>query len=146
MASDDVIDAVVREYANFYLEDAEDEPRNEYLNHCAYAQIFHRWSGELLSQFVETSPTPVRLTQAKVLLQDRYFGLRASVPKSHRNRMGGHGHVCIFQVYEQAYQKIRLVELTLTPPQVIVPTPPAPQLAPKPALLGITLGEVLGEA
>jgi hypothetical protein len=146
MASDEVIDAVVREYAHFYLEDVEDEPVDEYVDYCAYAQIFHRWCGELLSQFVDSGPTPVRLAQAKVLLQDRYFGLRASVPKSHRNRMGGHGHICIFQVYEQAYQKIRLVELTLTPPQVVVPTPPPPQAAPKPALLGITLGEVLGEA
>ncbi|MCJ7516551.1 MAG: HAD-IC family P-type ATPase, partial [Methanomassiliicoccales archaeon] len=44
-------------------------------------QVFRVWADGMLEEYVRTNPTPVRLAQAKVLLIDRFFEWRASVPK-----------------------------------------------------------------
>jgi hypothetical protein len=59
--------------------------------------------------------------------------------------LGIHGHRCIFQVFEDAYEKIRFVELDLTPPTIFLQNepPPVPPLMRPPNIAGIFLGEDL---
>lgn len=141
MSTDNVLDLVVREFANFHLEDAEEETSGpSYENHCEYARLFHHWGLELLAEYVQTNPTPMRLAQAKVLLLDRYFDWRASVPKSHRNRIGENGHICLHHTLELIFLKIRLVQLSIMPVQIFTSPPPPPPPAP-PQIAGIFLGE-----
>lgn len=147
MSTDRVLDAVVREFADLHLEDVNEENTGpSYENHCGYARLFHHWGTELLVEYIHTDPTPMRLAQAKVLLVDRYFEWRSTIPKSHRMPLGEKGHICLHQVFEQFFLKIRLVQLSVMPVQIFtLPTPPPPPPARPSALLGITLGEVLGE-
>ena len=107
---------------------------------CPYARKFAQWSASL----IETSEKPelVTINQAKVLLIDKYFEWRTYVPKSHRNRVGPGGHRCIYHVFEQAYEKLRVIELSLTPPLLFIPPPPHP--LPPPQIAGIFLGDVEG--
>ncbi len=129
MTTDSVIDAVTREFVDFCLEEAEDTRAESQANYCAYAQVFQRWADGMLEEYVRANPTPIRLAQAKVLLIDRFFEWRASVPKSHRNRIGENGHVCLFQVFDQVFQQIKLAQLTVTPPLLFLPpSPPQPLL------------------
>lgn len=143
MIVDRVIDSIAREFEGYSLQDVEEEPEEPYINYCTPARVFKQWTLEMLAEYLSRTPTPIQLAQAKVLLVDRYFEWRATVSKSHRNRVGENGHVCIFHVFEQAYQQIRMVQLTVTPPQLMVPAPP---VKPPTQIQGITLGEVLGEA
>lgn len=140
MTTDNVIDTVAREFADFCLEDAEEETSDPHANYCRDARIYDGWTADLLSTYVYNGPSLVSLTQAKVLLVDSFFDWRSSVPKSHRNRIGENGHFCIFHVFERAMHKIRLAQLTLSPPQLFVPAPPLPTPSP-PQIAGIFLGE-----
>jgi hypothetical protein len=89
---------------------------------CPNARKFAKWADKLVS----TSQTLIEVNQAKVLLLDRYFELRNYVPKSHRNRVGPGGHRCIYHVFEQTYEKLKVIELSLTPPLLFLPPPPPP--------------------
>ena len=101
---------------------------------CPYARKFAKWAATL----VETSNQPrlVAVNQAKVLLLDKYFEWRSYVPKGHRNHVGAGGHRCIYQVLEQTYEKLKVIELSLTPPLLFLPPPPPPP----PQIAGIFLG------
>jgi hypothetical protein len=66
---------------------------------------------------------------------DRYFEWRAAVPRQHRNRLGVAGHPCIFQVFEEAYRQLKAAELALSPPSLVLPSPP-------PTVAGVYLGEI----
>ena len=69
---------------------------------------------------------------------------RAQVPKNHRHRVSENGHTCIFHVFERTYQRIRMVELKLVPPVIVIEVPvKAPPALPQ--VQGIYLGEVIGE-
>jgi hypothetical protein len=91
---------------------------------CPYARQFAEWAANLISE--SQRPTLVELNQAKVMLTDRYYEWRSYVPKGHRNRIGPGGHRCIFHVFEQTYQKLKVIELSLTPPPLFLPPPPPP--------------------
>lgn len=140
MSNDPIIESVAREFASFSLDEADEEQVGTLGNYCQHAQLFHQWTEELLETYVRTGPTPTRLAQAKVFLTDRFMEWRALVPKSHRNRIGDNGHICVFHVFERGWQQIRTVELRLIPPLYL--PPPAPRL---PQIGGIMLGEVIGE-
>lgn len=120
----------------FELPDAEAEI-------CIFARKFSEWTRELCASSTQ-SASLVAINQAKILLIDKYFEWRSVVPKAHRNRMSGGGHICIFQVFEQAYITLRAVELALTPPMLFIPPPPLPPLSPPPPpqIAGIFLGEL----
>lgn len=113
---------------------------------CVYARRFEAWTRQLCE---EHRGSIVAINQAKVLLLDKYFEWRAYVPRPHRNRVSEHSHRCIWHVFEDGYRVLRVLELGLKPPMLFLPPSPSspvqPQPAPKPQLLGITLGEVLGE-
>lgn len=126
--------------AKFFTEiDPNDEAQEE-REKCYYAARFLEWAETLCS---ENGWSVVAVNQAKVLLIDKYFEWRNSVPKTHRDRTGERGHFCIFHVFEHAYRKLRLKELSMTPPMLFVPEVKAePRMRPIPALF---LGEVVDE-
>lgn len=107
---------------------------------CEYAQLFAAWA-EQLCRSVEAVQDLVAVNHAKVLLVDRYFEWRASVPKNHRNYRGERSHLCIFTIFERAYQRIKVVQLTLAP---ILTSYPSPIPAPAPAD-EIDIGEFMPE-
>ena len=109
----------------------------EAIEWCSYARKFAKWSATLVES---SQPNVVMVNQAKVLLVDKYFEWRIYVPKSHRNRIGTGGHRCIFHVFEQTYEKLRVMELSLTPPMLFIPPPPLPP----PQIGGIFLGNIEG--
>ncbi len=99
---------------------------------CSHALKFSEWADQLYVE-VTKEPKIAIVNQGKLLLQDKYFEWRQSVPQNHRSH-SGKGHICISQVYEQAYQRLRAVELSLKP--VVLPDEPRPQFA------GIILGQL----
>lgn len=111
------------------------EPRPQ---QCVYALHFAEWTTQLTAN-VAQNPHIVFVNQAKIMLVDKYFEWRNSVPKSHRNRLGNNGHICIFQTFVDAYEQIRVVELSLTPPMLYLPAA-VPQAEP-PQIAGIFIGE-----
>ena len=115
-------------------------PEKQEYTICMYALRFQGWVEELLGVLKDRNI--VRINQLKISLTDRFFEWQRWVPQAHRQRMGIHGHTCVFQVFESAYEKLRFVELDLKPPMVYIPQPPP--TPPKPHnITGITLGERL---
>jgi hypothetical protein len=115
--------------------------------YCAYATQFKRWSDALCTTAAATAQAAgaegaVAVNQAYVQLLTKYFDWRAAVPKSHRNRIGDLGHTCIFHVFAQAYQQLRTVELSLSPPLLFLPVAPAEPPQPVYKLTGIPLGDI----
>jgi hypothetical protein len=107
---------------------------------CPFAEQFSLWAEALFSKATHNASV-VSVNQAKLLLVDRYMDWRAAVPGAHRNLGGSRsGHVCIFQVFEETYQKLKTVELSLTPPMLFLPPPPSPP-PPPPQIAGIFFGE-----
>ena len=94
---------------------------------CPYAQKFSEWANGLLLG-VSKKPDIVSVNQAKVLLQDKWHDWRTFAPKLHRNYLSYRGHTCLFQVYEQAYKMLRVLELSLTPPLLFLPPKPRRQV------------------
>ena len=110
---------------------------------CLYAQKFSEWTEELCAKTTR-NPDIVSVNQAKLLLLDKYFDWRTVVPKAHRARISTSGHACIFQVFTKAYESLKAIELTLTPPMLFVPPQPLPPPPPPPPpqIAGIFLGEL----
>jgi hypothetical protein len=109
---------------------------------CVYAQHFALWADALYQDEVRT-PTTIGINQKMLLLTKKYFEWRAAVPKAHRDRVGERSHICIFHIFERTFHRLKVLELSLTPPMLFLPTPPpAPVVQ---AIAGITLGEVMGE-
>ncbi len=103
---------------------------------CAFAEHFLEWAEDLAAEATDGSDQ-VAVNQAKVQLLDRYFEWRATVPKTHRNRVSESGHTCIFHVFEGTYYVLRAVELSLTPPLLFIPEPPPPtEMIYTPLILG----------
>ena len=91
---------------------------------CIYAQLFAAW-GEGAVQTVLRNPTPISINQCKILLMDKFFSLRADVPKAHRNLSSERSlHICVFQVYQRIYYRLRAEETVLTPPLLFEPVQP----------------------
>lgn len=91
---------------------------------CIPAQLFAAW-GEGAVQTVLRNPTPISINQCKILLMDKFFAIRADLPKAHRNLASERSlHVCVFQVYERIYYRLRAEEFMLTPPLLFEPVQP----------------------
>jgi hypothetical protein len=90
--------------------------KRKYRQYCAYGHRFSLWAEELLSQ-VTASRTLLSVQHAKLLLVDKYFEWRSFAPRSHQDRTSTRqGHICIFQVFIDAYEALKTIELSLTPP------------------------------
>jgi hypothetical protein len=98
---------------------------------CGHARDFAAWIEENI-QAVLKYPTPISLNQSKLRLLDRYFDYRAAVTKAHRDCIGERNHLCIFHIFERAFQQLRLCELKLTPPLLFIPPAPAAPSMPTP--------------
>jgi len=108
---------------------------HEAIQWCPYARRFAKWSASLIES--SQQPSVVIVNQAKILLIDKYFEWRIHVPKSHRNHIGSGGHRCIYHVFEQTYEKLKLIELALTPPLLFLPPPPSPPVQYSGIFLGL---------
>jgi len=108
---------------------------------CVYALCFQKWIDQLASEM--ENPNAVLINQTKILLTDRFFDWERAVPLSHRQRQGIHGHTCIYQVFKKAYEHLRIIELTLTPPPLYLPPQPPPPLRKLklPNIAGLFIGE-----
>lgn len=121
------------------------QPGQEQPNLCDYALKFSQWAEELCAGATQ-HPTIVGINQAKIQLIDKYFEWRTFAPKRHRSYMftGANSHVCLWHVFEAAYDRLKLLELSLTPPMLFVPAPPPPlpPPPPPPQIAGIFIGEL----
>jgi len=98
-------------------------------NLCEPASAFSTWADGLVEAAVQKQ-TVVAIHQAVLLLTQRYFTWRDSVPKRHRMLSGVNGgHICIFAVFEAYYRRLREAELALEPPPLAVA--PVVPLAPR---------------
>lgn len=109
---------------------------------CVYARKFSQWAEELCVG-ATTHPTLVSINQSKVLLLDKYMEWRSFTPKRHRTYTGT-AHTCIFHVFASAYDRLKVVELSLTPPMLFLPSlpPPQPPPPPPPQIAGVFIGEL----
>lgn len=108
---------------------------------CIFALRFQAWVDKLFASINQSNI--VSVNQAKILLTDKFFDWQRFVPQAHRQRMGIHGHTCVFQVFEIAYEKLRFVELGLTPPMIFIPQPPPPPPKEPPIVGKLFLGDDL---
>lgn len=116
---------------------------------CAYAEQFNAWIERLLVTVAQDKDKPnyeglVAVHKAKLLLLDKYFEWRNFVPKAHRYRLSTQGHRCLYSVFEDGYNQLRLIELSLTPPLLVTSAVPTYPRLPPPVyqIAGITLGEM----
>ena len=112
---------------------------------CFYAKRYSEWTAGILAN-VEAIGSVIAVNQGMLRITQKYFEWRTVVPKSHRNRIGEIGHTCIFHVFEAAFQKLRIIELSIVPPPLTLPPPPPPPALPPPPpppiqIAGIFLGE-----
>ena len=103
------------------------------VNYCRYAREFAAWVNGLLEGL---EPSVVSFNQAKLLLQDKWHDWRSRAPQKHSNYFSDRGHTCLFQVYLEAYYRLRNLELSLTPPMLFIPPPPPPPQLPEVLFLG----------
>jgi hypothetical protein len=133
MTNDPVIDAVAEEYANFTFFEEEDEPvaqTDPFAQYCADSKAYWRYTDEALNKYVRSTIDPIRLAQAKVLITDRYLEFRAYASKTHRDKIGDKGHICLYQVWIAAMHEIRVRQLALEPPRVMKIVTPKKESAP----------------
>lgn len=114
-------------------------------NYCVYSLKFNDWAQELCVGATK-DPSVVTINQSKVLLVDKYMEWRSFVPKRHRSYTSPN-HTCIFHVFETAYNRLKVVELSLTPPMLFLPLPPLPAPPPPlppppPQIAGVFIGEL----
>jgi hypothetical protein len=91
-----------------------EEAQPEY---CAFSLQYRAWALELVGRTLAECDH-VKIAQAKVMLLDKYYEWKTAIPKNHRRR-----HLCILDVLDEAYQTLKAVELSLTPPQLYLPAP-----------------------
>ena len=112
------------------------------VNVCVYARTFSIWAEELCLASTQ-NPSIVTINQNLILLVTKYMDWRTAVPKKHRSYTGS-SHTCIFHIFETAYNRLKVLELALTPPMLFLPPPPPPPPAPPPPsqIAGVFLGEL----
>lgn len=79
------------------------------------AQLFGAWAKDMCTTAIQKKDQ-IALNQAKVLLLDKFFEWRASIPKKQYNDF--------FAVLEEAYHQVKIAQLSLTPPMLFLPSPP----------------------
>lgn len=110
---------------------------------CRFATQFQTWADALLTETLKRQYV-VGINQAKISLLDKYFEWRTIVPRAHRDKVSSTGHLCLWHVFEAAYNRLREAELALTPPLLYVPTQPslpAPAAPPAKQIPGIFIAE-----
>jgi hypothetical protein len=101
---------------------------------CQYADILGNWADEVVRN-AEKSRDYVTILEAKIHLVDKFFSIRAFAPKAHRMKMSDIGHICIWNRFEEYFNRLAIAQLALTPP-LFLPEPPAPTPPPPPRRAG----------
>jgi hypothetical protein len=101
---------------------------------CVYYREFKNWADTLCAAVgrdvqKQGAGAVVAVNQAYVLLLTKYFDWRLAAPKAHRN-YSGEGHLCLFHCFDETYRTLRAIELSLTPPLLLLP-PPTPARTPR---------------
>jgi hypothetical protein len=107
---------------------------------CAFAEKLAEHLGPLVTAAIQ-SRSHIVINQTKVVLLDKFFEWRKFVPEKHRLLEGD--HLCLFEVFETAYEQLKVTELALAPPMLFLPpsSSPAPASPPPPEIGGIFIGE-----
>lgn len=121
MSDDPIISAALKEYADFTLLDEADEPvqADPFVEYCSDSKAYWRYTDEVLNKYVRGTTDLMRLAQAKVLISDRYVEFRAYATREHRDKLGGKGHICLYQVWIASMHEVRTKQLALEPPKVL---------------------------
>lgn len=113
-------------FSQLYQEDTEPffTPREDrqLTVRCPLAEQFYQWAQEVVREPV-TNPTHITINQAMLTITRKYREWRNTVPKTHKNRIGETGHLCIFHVWDECMRALEAAELTLAPPQLYLPQP-----------------------
>ncbi len=86
------------------------------------------------------------INQRMLLLTKQYFEWRTVVPKSHKDRIGERSHVCIFHIFERSYHRLKVLELSLNPALLYLPSPPSAPVQVIQEVSGVYLGEFLDDS
>lgn len=109
--------------------------------YCVYAKHFAAWCEELITQATQ-EPTDISIHIAMLHLLRKYWEWYVSVPRNHQNHIGSRNHhVCIFQVFKDAYFRLHAVALSLTPPRLFEPLSLEQPEPPPTVISGLFLGE-----
>jgi hypothetical protein len=108
---------------------------------CQWADELSLFARRLIETLDETSP-PVKFRQAKYLLTERYFEMRAKAPRNHRNNLGSNKHICLFSVYTEVYEYISTLQHRAIPPQIEVKNVPPP--VPVPVVRQPSMSSIFG--
>lgn len=118
---------------------------------CPIAAEFLKKVEETLFAPLAKGTTRGRLAQAKYMLQEEYHTWRRSMPLHHLRASSVGNHRCLSDVYDEAFDRMHLLELSLRPTMNLildyeektapVPLPPAPPPPPPPQIAGIYIGE-----
>jgi hypothetical protein len=107
-------------------------------NYCPFAEQFAAWAESVCAR--AEAGDLVAIQGAKVRLTDKFWEWRVAVPKRHRSLAGSsRGHVCLFEVFEAAYYRLKVAELALVPPLLVLTAPPTP---PRPQIPALYLGDI----
>lgn len=105
----------------FKLDQPIDDP---YAYWCGYAREFYGWINQYI--FSNKEHDLISVNQAKVVLVDKYLEWRSFVPKKHQECITVRGHTCIYHVFIQACERLKVTELLLLKPMLFIPHPPLP--------------------
>ncbi len=83
---------------------------------CGPAHAYVEWCERLFEMIVTDKPSAVKIDYAKMLIQERYHELRSVVSYRHRDKLSTQGHRCIYEVYVETYNRLKVEEFTLMPP------------------------------
>ena len=112
---------------------------------CTYAQHFGVWAEGLIGP--GRAADTYRRQPEDAAAHEKVFRVAGRGAQGAWVRIGERSHICIFHIFERFFFRLKVLELSLTPPMLFLPPPPPPPPPPPtaPMLMGITLGEVLGE-
>ena len=95
---------------------------------CEHAKGYSSWvENWLFPKIVTEKPDIVSINQAKIFLTGHYRVLRLKASKRCRNYCSDRGHVCIFHIWDQTYERLEALESTVEKPKLIKENSPPPK-------------------
>jgi len=97
--------------------------------YCSHAQHLSDWIDWLYEDIVGDQPTIFEVKQAKLLLSEQYLEWRNAVSLRHRDLLSKRGHICLYEVFVDGFNRLKTTELSLRPALLFEPPrPPPPQI------------------
>lgn len=120
-------------------------PQHPMTQPCKAAKQFEEWvSTWLFPDFVGENPKILKIKQAMFMLTERYRVFRRNVPKAHSQHNSDRGHICIFNIWDQNYEKLEKIEARLEGPLLFEPKPTPPK--PRGTLIGLEIEDEAWES